>query len=173
MTRDIVGISTWAIYSMGRGLASSILFALRMLPFTAGQPKTEDEDRPSQKCCDESIRKLLSRWFWMSIYTTNNVYSMLFGICESDGSVIFKTDFLKSITSHLWCHDEVIRLGTMPPCDLRWDFSRRICHAVAPVGHLDREMSAKHFWFKNPTSKKNSQFVYQKFQMTHILHDHN
>lgn len=28
----------------------------------------------------------------------------------------------------------VIRLATMPPCDMRWDGSRRICHAVSPVG---------------------------------------
>lgn len=31
---------------------------------------------------------------------------------------------------------QVIRLATMPPCDMRWDSSRRICHAVSPVGSL-------------------------------------
>lgn len=28
----------------------------------------------------------------------------------------------------------VVRLATMPPCDMRWDTSRRICHAISPVG---------------------------------------
>jgi hypothetical protein len=31
---------------------------------------------------------------------------------------------------------QVIRLATMPPCDMRWDGSRRICHAVSPVGRI-------------------------------------